>query len=221
MGLRIHELHPALVHAPLVLLPTAAVVDLLAAGRRDWRLGGFGRGLWMAGTASGVLAGLAGMSASQEVSLEDKASRDTVFLHGLINVGILAAALGVSAWRFKHRPSEGVAALGLAASGFAVYSAYLGSEAVYGQGVGVKTLTRRPKAQASPPLLSRGAPRALAADAVRGLSWLWRRTGRLVRGEEHLGHVGRAAAPARPRPPLRRPPVPLAEQRIPRDEFRP
>ncbi len=35
MGMRIHELHPSLIHAPLTLLPAASLVDLWAASRRD------------------------------------------------------------------------------------------------------------------------------------------------------------------------------------------
>ena len=30
MAIRVHELHPMLVHAPLVMLPAAATVDLLS-----------------------------------------------------------------------------------------------------------------------------------------------------------------------------------------------
>ena len=55
MPLRTHELHPSLVHAPLVLLPATAVVDLLAATRPlDRRLDRTARRLWWM-TAGGAL----------------------------------------------------------------------------------------------------------------------------------------------------------------------
>lgn len=186
MGMRVHELHPALIHAPLVLLPTAAVVDLLATTRKDPALARFGRGMWVAGTASGLMAGLAGMAASQEVDLARRESSDTVFLHGLVNVGIVVSALGVTLWRRDHAPGIGTALLGLVASGIGLYSAYLGGEAVYGQGVGIKALKEQPRGRAAPPLFSREAPRVLLQDAIRGLGWLLRRGRQLLSGKDTL-----------------------------------
>ncbi|HLL83063.1 MAG TPA: DUF2231 domain-containing protein, partial [Longimicrobium sp.] len=186
MGMRIHELHPSLIHAPLTLLPAASLVDLWAASRRDLRLGHFGRGLWVAGAATGLFAGLAGMAASQEVDLDHKPSADVVYLHGMLNLTILGAATGAMFWRRSHRPTVVSGALGLAACGLALWSAYLGGEAVYGQGVGIKAIADQPKTDASPPLFSREAPRILLADAARGFRWLMRRTWALLRRQDAL-----------------------------------
>ena len=43
MAMRVHELHAASTHAPLVLLPAAALVDLAAAVSGDRRQAALGR----------------------------------------------------------------------------------------------------------------------------------------------------------------------------------
>jgi uncharacterized membrane protein len=199
MSMRTHELHPALVHAPLTLLPAAAAVDLLAAGRpRDRMLDGLGRTLWWATAASGLLAGLAGMAASQEIELPGETTRDMMFLHGMGNLAVVVSALGVALLRTGRKASYTTAAAGLAATGAAVYTAWLGGELVYTHGAGV---TRLGGAQAeAPALFSRAAPGRLARDAVRGLAWLFQRGSRAVRGEQPiqrsaLGPLAAAAAP--------------------------
>ena len=53
MPMLTHELHPSLVHAPLGLLPTAAIVDLSAAFYpRAHPLHRLGRNLWWATAAT-------------------------------------------------------------------------------------------------------------------------------------------------------------------------
>jgi uncharacterized membrane protein len=188
MAMRIHELHPTLVHAPLVLLPTAAVVDVLAvtsSGRiRRRAYSAIGRGLWWGVAVSGLTAGLAGMAASQEVEADDHA-RDMMLVHGLGNLGLVVAAFGVAAWRSRNRATAASAGLGVGAVAAALYTAWLGGELVYGHGVGVK---QHDDASAdpmrSPPLLSRHAPGALVRDAVKGLGWLLRRGAATAPGED-------------------------------------
>ncbi len=198
MSLRVHELHPSLVHAPLALLPTAALVDLLSAIRRgDPGLERAGRGLWWATAGSGLLAGLAGMAASQEIQLDTDHARDVMFVHGLGNLTLVLSALGVSLWRSRHRASMTSAAAGLAAAIVATYTAYLGGELVYTHGAGVIRLGGA--AAEAPALLSRAAPGRLARDAVRGLAWLVRRAGRAVTGRQRvdrsaLGAIAEAGA---------------------------
>src|SRR6266540_3681364 len=114
MPMRTHELHPAMVHAPLTLLPAAAIVDLLAVARpRDRALDGFGRTLWWATFGSALGAGLAGMAASQEIELEADRARDMMFLHGIGNFTLVLAAGGVAAWRARNRASTTSAVAGL------------------------------------------------------------------------------------------------------------
>jgi uncharacterized membrane protein len=171
MPLRTHELHPALVHAPLVLLPATAVVDLLAAlSPRDRRLDRAARRLWWATAGGSLVVGLTGMAASQEIELENDQARDMMFVHGIGNFALVLSAFGVATWRLRHRASLTSAMAGFVAAGAATYTAYLGGELVYSHGAGVKALGGA--ATGTPALFSREGPGRLARDAVRGLRWL-------------------------------------------------
>ncbi len=192
MPLRVHELHPSLVHLPLALLPTAAVVDLISALRPgEAGLERAGCALWWATAGSGLLAGLAGMAASQEIQLDTDHAREVMFVHGLGNLGLVLSAFGVSVWRSRHRASPTSAAAGLAAAIAANYTAYLGGELVYTHGAGIVRLGGA--AAEAPALLSRAAPGRLARDAVRGLSWLVRRAGRAVTGRQRVDRTALGA----------------------------
>ncbi len=185
MPMRTHELHPSLVHAPLVLLPVAAIVDLMAAARpRDRTLDRMGRGLWWATAVSGLGAGLAGMAASQEIDVGGSRSRDMMFLHGMGNLVLVLSALGVATLRSASRATVTTGVAGLAATGAAFYTAYLGGELVYSHGAGVKATGAGERA--SPLLFSREAPARLAVDAGKGLAWLLRRAYRAVTGRERI-----------------------------------
>jgi uncharacterized membrane protein len=188
MAMRVHELHAAAVHAPLVLLPAAALVDLDAATRGGARRAALGRRLWWLGVGAAGLAGVAGLAASQEIKTDDPTSEDMMWLHGAGNVGILLSGAGMAIWRSFRRPSLGGALLGVGAAGLALYTAYLGGEMVYGRGVGVRALPRIAPTgvRRSPPVLSRAAPGAFARDAVAGLVWLFRRTARALLGRRPI-----------------------------------
>jgi uncharacterized membrane protein len=187
METRVHELHPTLIHAPLALLPSTVVVDLAATFTRDRKLEKAGRTMWWSVAASGLLAGLAGMAASQEVKA-DKHARDMMFLHGLGNVVLVMGAFGVAAWRASHRPGWFSNMLGLGAFAFASYTGWLGGEMVYSHGVGVKDFTLKGEALEllSPRLASREAPARLLRDAVKGLGWLLGRASQVFSGRERL-----------------------------------
>lgn len=179
MAMRTHELHPALVHYPLVILPAAALVESLAAARPKQRaLRRAGSALWWATAGSGLLTGLAGMAASQQVEVRSDAARDKMFVHGIGNFTLVLSAFGVAAWRMRHRASALTAGLGIGAALASMYTAYLGGELVYAHGAGVKALGGIATEQ--PALASRQAPRVLAKDAARGLAWLFRRAGRAL-----------------------------------------
>lgn len=186
MALRVHELHPILVHAPLVLLPAAAIVDVAAATSRSrvrrFALDRAGRRLWWVAVGSGIAAGLAGMAASQEIRLDDDAAKDAMWLHGMGNVGLLAAGGALGAWRRSHRATPLTAALGASAVGAALYTAWFGGELVYTHGAGVKGLPPGARAgvEESPHLLSASAPWRFVRDAFRGMAWLFGRGARLA-----------------------------------------
>jgi uncharacterized membrane protein len=187
MTMRTHELHPALVHAPLALLPTAAIFDLAAAASPRWAGRGrdhTGRTLWWATATSGLVTGLAGMAASQEIELSEERARDMMFLHGIGNFTLVLAAFGVAAWRSANRATYTSALTGLMAAGAATYTAYLGGVLVYTHGAGVKRLGGA--AAEAPALFSaRGAAR-LGRDAARGLAWLLGRAGAAVTGRQRV-----------------------------------
>jgi uncharacterized membrane protein len=184
MGMRVHELHSAMVHSPLTILPMAAAVDLAAAitGRRSQAR--LGRQLWWVGAGGGLLAGVAGLAASQEVKTGNARSKDMIWLHGIGNVGLVLGAFGMAAWRRTHRPTTVQATLGLLACGVSLYTAYLGGEMVYGQGIGVRAMPSGTAGgvDASPPVLSRAAPGTFVHDAVSGLRWLVGRTWEALAG---------------------------------------
>lgn len=187
MEMRVHELHPTLIHAPLALLPSTVVVDLAAALTGNPKLDNAARTLWWTTAASGLLAGFAGMAASQEVKA-DQHSRDMMFLHGLGNVGLVLGAFGVAVWRTGHRSSLLSSLVGMGAFALATYTGWLGGEMVYTHGVGVKDLTMKGEDLdvLSPALATRQAPMRLLRDAVKGLGWLLGRARQVFSGREQL-----------------------------------
>jgi len=186
MAMRVHELHAASVHTPLVLLPAAALVDLAASLSGDRRQAALGRKLWWLGVGAAAVAGVAGMAASQEIKAEDARSEDMMWLHGVANVAILLGATGIALWRSFRRPSVASSAVGLGACGVAVYTAYLGGEMVYAHGVGVRTMPwiASTGVRQSPSVLSRSAPAAFLRDALAGFGWLVRRAVRVLSGRQ-------------------------------------
>ncbi len=192
MPMQLHEIHPSVIHAPLALLPAAAVVDILAASSRGrlrrLALDRAGRQLWWLGVGSAAVAGIAGMAASQEIHLDDPRARDAMWLHGMGNTAILIASLGLAAWRSGHRATSATAGIGAAAVGAALYTAWLGGSIVYTHGAGVKALPNGARASLdhSPPVLSASAPWAFLRDAAKGLGWLLSRGTRVATRREPL-----------------------------------
>lgn len=184
----LHELHPAVVHAPIALLPAACVVDLLGLATDNATLQNVGRALWSATAATGVVAAVAGLAASQEVRMDEPAARDMAFLHGVVNAAVTGAAVGMALYRRKHRPTGISVVSGLTALGGLLYSASLGGRLVYQHGVGVTPMSPYAPNGATPQLalLSAAAPAALLSDALDGLRWLVRRMGSVLQGREPL-----------------------------------
>ncbi len=162
--------------------------DLAAVwkGRRDPGLARAGRALWLAGSASACFAGWTGLAASQEVQVKDGVARDMMFLHGLGNAAIIVTAVGMSAWRWRRRPTLGSTLCGAVASGAALYTAYLGGELVYHHRIGVAGMDEPASRKASPPLQWRSSPAQLASDALRGARWVARRAVQWLARTERL-----------------------------------
>ncbi|AKQ63226.1 hypothetical protein A176_000138 [Myxococcus hansupus] len=188
----LHELHPALVHMPLALLPTAAMADLISVTTGDASWARVARRIWVAGSVSGLFAGVTGLAASQEVRLETPRSQDMTFLHGVGNAAVLAGALGVTAWRLRREPTAATVALGLGACGLALYTATLGGKLVYELGVGQRDTVRKD----APMLLTRDAPLLLVRDALRGAQWLVTRARELLAGGRPLAKGATGTEPS-------------------------
>ncbi len=174
MKMLLHELHPAVIHAPLTLLPTATAADVIAvmSGSRAWAK--VGRRLWVAGTMSALFSGVAGLAASQEVKPDEPRARDMMFLHGLGNTFITLGAIGVTLWRLRRPPTLGQTLIALMANAAAIYTATLGGKMVYELGVGINPMLadNTVGTMKGPPLWSREAPKALLRDGLQGVRWL-------------------------------------------------
>jgi uncharacterized membrane protein len=168
MAMHVHELHAASTHAPLVILPAAALVDLAAAVSGDRRQGALGRKLWWLGVGA--------------------RSEDMMWLHGAANLGIVLGATGIALWRTFRKPSVAAASVGLGACALALYTAYLGGEMVYAHGVGVRTMPwiAPTGVRRSPSVLSAAAPATFVRDAIKGFAWLLRRTVRAFSGRQRV-----------------------------------
>jgi uncharacterized membrane protein len=171
MAMRLHELHPSLVHFPIALLPTSVVADLLGRVTGDQRLHDVGRLTMPLAAAGAALAGIAGFIAQEEVVAEDEA-HPALVTHRTLNVGLLGSLVGMAWHRVRReRPGWGYLAAGIAGVSVLGYSAYLGGHMVYEHGVGVRAAGGIDEG-AAPEIHPRDAQRLAAkaaADAAHGL----------------------------------------------------
>lgn len=129
--MQLHEFHPALVHLPIALLPASLAAD--AAGMHD-----AGRAGIALAAGSAALAAASGVVAQEAVET-DEVSHDLLATHRTLNLGVLGATVAMALHRAgREQPGGGYLALGLAAVGVTLYSAYLGGRMVYAHGVGVE-----------------------------------------------------------------------------------
>ena len=172
MAMKLHEVHPALVHFPIALLPVSVGADLLGRVTGNQELLDLGRRTMPLAAASGLVAGIAGLMAQTEVEADGK-SLETLKTHRTLNLGIVAIAGAMSAYRSKRdRPSLGYLALGIAGFAAMAYSAYLGGEIVYRDGVGVDAADGVRQKPVVPELTRETTPRALrtaASDLAKGI----------------------------------------------------
>lgn len=137
MTMRVHEIHPMLVHFPLALFPTAVAADAIGAATDNKALMDTGRMLMPLAVASMALTGVAGFAAQDAVHAEGEA-HDMLTTHRNLNVGLLAVAAGLAVLRAgQRRPGPGYLLAGLAGAAAITYSGYLGGKMVYRHGVGV------------------------------------------------------------------------------------
>lgn len=208
MSMRLQELHPALVHFPIALLPTSLVADSLGRLSGSETLLEMGRRTMPIAAASAALAGIFGLVAQQTVELDDDTT-DMLITHRNLNLAATALTFVMAARRAaRKRPSLRYLAAGFAGLGVVTYSAYLGGHMVYEHGVGVSKAGGL-REEAAPPLLPDTAAEAtrLTGQHIREgaqvtvqefgegklLPWL---------REQHGGEIGvpraRSASPAAP-----------------------
>lgn len=162
MSMRLQEVHPALVHFPIALLPTSLAADALGLATGNRTLMELGRRTMPVAAASAALAGVFGLVAQQAVVLDDETT-DLLITHRNINLAAIALTAGMAIERGgRKRPSIGYLAAGLAGLAAVTYSAYLGGNMVYEHGVGVRKAGGLNEAQA-PEILPETAGEAVRA----------------------------------------------------------
>jgi uncharacterized membrane protein len=137
MSMRLQEVHPALVHYPIALLPTALGADALGRLTRSEPLLEIGRRLTPIAAGATLVAGLFGFVA-QETVRTDETGQELLATHRTLNIGLVALAAALAGKRARmRRPTLGYLAVGAAGIGVMAYSAYLGGKMVYHHGIGV------------------------------------------------------------------------------------
>ena len=198
MSMQLQEVHPALVHFPITLLPLAIGADFLGKVTGSKPLSTAGKWGIAAAAGTGLLAGIFGLIAQEEVNVEG-ASKEMLITHRDLNLGAVAL-MGAMALRRARRekPTLGYLGLGLGLIGAVTYSAYLGGHMVYVDGVGV----RKAGGVAEPvPSFGRDAPARIARRAVHDLgSGAYHTVQELAQGEilpSIFSSDGGTATPAR------------------------
>jgi len=138
MPMRVQEVHPAIAHFPVALLPTAVAADLIGRLTHNDSLMEMGRQLMPVAAASVAATGIAGFAAQEAVRTRD-VSHDLLVTHRTLNIGLLALSVVLAGVRARsRRPSAGYLLAGLAGAALVTYSGYLGGRMVYAHGVGVE-----------------------------------------------------------------------------------
>lgn len=137
MAMRLSEMHPALVHFPLALLPMAVGTDAIGAMTRNRKLYEVGRWSIVGATVAAAVAGVFGLIAQEEVDVDEE-GRKLLKTHRSLNLGLLGALAAMSIVRARRRePRVGYLIAGFGALTVAIFSAYLGGKLVYDHGAGV------------------------------------------------------------------------------------
>jgi uncharacterized membrane protein len=138
MPLRVHEVHPTLVHFPLALVPISLLLDVLgrALGKPGWMRSA--ARLMPIAAASGAAAAASGLVARGAVNIPP-AAHPTLVTHRNLNLGLVALTTALAVVRSRHDPPGlGYFVAGLAGVAAMNYTAYLGGKLVYRHGVGVE-----------------------------------------------------------------------------------
>ena len=138
MAIRLQQMHPALVHLPIALLPLAVGADLLGRMTGNKSLLSFGQKAIVVAAAGAVASAVTRLIAGEEVNVEGEA-RDALMTHRNLNFVATVAASCMAIWRVRHKqPNATYLTVGTAGVGVLGYTAYLGGKLVYDSGVGVE-----------------------------------------------------------------------------------
>ena len=148
MSMRLSEIHPSLVHFPITLLPLAIGADAVGNATGNRKLNYVGKVAIAGAAISASVAGIFGLIAQEEVSLDDP-GQQVLRTHRTLNVGLLGVLTTMAVVRSsRRRPSAGYLLAGFSALAVTFFSAYLGGKLVYDHGAGVKRVgvgTRDPE----------------------------------------------------------------------------
>ena len=138
MAIRLQQMHPALVHLPIALLPLAVGADLLGCITGNKSLLSFGQKAICIAAAGAVASAVTGLIAGEEVNVKG-ASQDMRMTHRNLNFVATLVASCMAVWRAEHhKPNAAYLGVGAAGVGVLAYTAYLGGKLVYDVGVGVE-----------------------------------------------------------------------------------
>ena len=138
MAVQLQEMHPALVHLPIALLPLAVGADVIGSLADNDSLLAFGQKAIGVAAVGAVGSAVTGLIAGEEVNVEG-ASEDMLITHRNLNFIATVIAGGMALWRFNHKkPNAAYLGVGAVGVGVLAYTAYLGGKLVYDVGVGVE-----------------------------------------------------------------------------------
>jgi len=142
MDFRLHEIHPALVHFPIALLPFSIGADIVGKLSGQPALSRLGRQTIAPAAASALFSGISGLLAQEHVNLKSDAAMQTLITHRNINI-MATVGTGLLAWRRlsmhpKERPGLRYLLGGMGLVAGMIYTAQLGGRLVYRDGVGVE-----------------------------------------------------------------------------------
>lgn len=170
MAIRLSEVHPALVHFPIALLPVAIGADALGLVTKNRELYPVGRIGIMLAAASAAVAGVFGFIAQEEVDIDDE-TRPILQTHRTLNIAALGVVTALAIRRAaQKRPGAGYLLAGLAAIATVGVSAYLGGKLVYAHGVAVEKAGGLYGADPNVLPPDRRAPAAAVKDLASGVA---------------------------------------------------
>ncbi|HEX2197909.1 MAG TPA: DUF2231 domain-containing protein, partial [Burkholderiales bacterium] len=95
MALRLHEIHPSLVHYPLALFPASVLADLFGRLTGSRGLMKTGAALMPLAAGSAVVTGAAGLVAQESVRHEGRA-HDLLVTHRSLNLGLIGLSVAMA-----------------------------------------------------------------------------------------------------------------------------